>query len=122
MISYQSSAQSKTHIVDETVVTHLHTLCGRKVPKNTGILEESDRMPECSVCAAALRALKAPKKAKPLKAAPMPPVDASDLLCPVCREPMRLATKRLSLPTERVGAVRVTMLLLCASDHEESHE
>lgn len=120
MLSYQST-HGKTHIVDETNVTHLQTLCGREISEERAeFIQESDRMPECRVCGSVLRRLKGPKPAPPAKQNPMPTANERDLLCPICHRPMKLAAKRMTFPTQRVGAVRVTMMLLCAD--EDAHQ
>ncbi|KKN87489.1 hypothetical protein LCGC14_0259440 [marine sediment metagenome] len=126
MLSYLIGAGQKTHIIDETTrggeLGPGTTLCGR--PVRGGSVEESERIPGCSICARVLRKMQREfdARSEPLKSAPMPLVNDRDFLCPICREPLRLAAKRHSFPTQRVNTVRVTMMLICNNEPGHGEE
>lgn len=125
MLSYLSPGGQKTHLIDELTrgkdLGPGKTLCGREV--QDGTIQESDRVPGCIPCATQLRRLQRQAKPEraPLKAVPMPLVDARDFLCPLCQKPMGLGTKRIRLPSQSIDAVRVTVVLICnnAEGHKE---
>ncbi|MCP4573280.1 MAG: hypothetical protein GY838_13075 [bacterium] len=86
-------------------------------------IQESDHLPDCTVCARELRALQRETRvanAEPVKVAPLPSPTTADLRCPICREPLKLGSKSIAPPTAGNGTVRVALLLLCTN--EEGHQ